>query len=133
MYPDRHGLRQHPPLDTACRHRLSSRRRNPSNRHRSQKIAKLNALPEHHIISSFRRVLDFYLWKGIVCARSWPRKPTRQRSPAVQRGIADFRAAAAAARLANREVIDAYSEMAAGVSYTWKDLYFRGYLSGFDY
>jgi len=33
-------------------------------------------------IQKFRGVIDFYYWKGIPCARSWPNKPKHPRTPA---------------------------------------------------
>ncbi|GAH92479.1 unnamed protein product, partial [marine sediment metagenome] len=36
------------------------------------------------IIKGFKGTLDFYVWKGITCVRSWPRSPGRKRAPAVQ-------------------------------------------------
>jgi len=46
-------------------------------------MAKLTNMPESNIISGLKGTVDFYYWKGIPVARSWPRSPGRQRSPAV--------------------------------------------------
>lgn len=42
-------------------------------------MAVLERLPETAIIKGFKGSVDFYLWKGIACARMWPRKavPTK--------------------------------------------------------
>jgi len=47
-------------------------------------MAKLDAIPAEAIVSGFKGTIDFYVWRGIACARSWPRTPTMARSPAVQ-------------------------------------------------
>lgn len=36
-------------------------------------MARLKALPSLDIIHGFRGVIDFYMWRGIPCARAWPR------------------------------------------------------------
>ena len=36
-------------------------------------MAKLTKLPSLDIIRGFKGVIDFYQWKGIPCARAWPR------------------------------------------------------------
>ena len=34
------------------------------------------------VVNRYRGIIDFYLWKGITVARSWPRNPTGRRTPA---------------------------------------------------
>ena len=36
-------------------------------------MARLKNLPSLDIIRGFRGCIDYYLWKGVPCARSWPR------------------------------------------------------------
>jgi len=53
-------------------------------------MAKLNALPELSIIHAFRGIVDFYLWRGIPCARSWPYNPASHHSPGTKAASALF-------------------------------------------
>jgi len=45
-------------------------------------MAKIDALPSLDIIRGFKGVLDIYLWKGVVCVRTWPVIPMAHRTPA---------------------------------------------------
>jgi len=36
-------------------------------------MARLKALPAIEVIRGFKGVVDFYLWRGLPCARAWPR------------------------------------------------------------
>lgn len=36
-------------------------------------MARLHNMPSEHIIEALKGVVDFYFWKGIPCARAWPR------------------------------------------------------------
>lgn len=45
---------------------------------------KLDAMPARNIISLFRGQVDFYYWKGLPCARRWPR-PQKQPGTADQK------------------------------------------------
>lgn len=82
------------------------------------------------VISGFKGVIDYYYYMGQPCARTWPRKPKRPRSPAVQETIAVFKQAALSLSLISPEVRLAYEQMAVGTNLTWKDIFYRGYISG---
>lgn len=45
-------------------------------------MAKLKALPDLEIIRGFKGVIDFYMCRGIPCARAWPRFRPSLRTPA---------------------------------------------------
>lgn len=81
-------------------------------------------------ISGFRGKVDFYYYMGIPCARQWPRKPTTPRNPQVVAAQQPFIEAAQLAKTLSPEIIAFYKENAASTSLTWKDLFFRSYMSG---
>ena len=87
-------------------------------------------LPEQAIISGFKGKIDFYLWKGVPCARKWPRSPGKRRSPAVEAQWQFFQKAVELWNELSQEVKDAYNTMAAGSGLSGRDLFTRGYLSG---
>lgn len=93
-------------------------------------MAKLTSLPNTTIIDGLKGTLDFYVHKGIPCCRSWPQWKLTSRSPAVQAAAANFSAVAAALKLITPEVKAAYSFMARGNNWTWKDWAFSLYLKG---
>ncbi|MBA7587564.1 hypothetical protein ES708_29595 [subsurface metagenome] len=81
------------------------------------------------IIKGFRGVLDFYVWKGIACVRSWPRSPGQRRAPAVKAQWAAFSEATKLWQLLSPEVQAAYNRMAAGTHLTGRDLSVKCYLT----
>jgi len=88
-------------------------------------------MPEQAIISGFKGVVDFYLWKGIPVARSWPRSPGHDRAPAVE---AQWPAFTTATRLwdhMSAYVQAAYIQSAQGTNLTGRDLAMKSYLSGY--
>jgi len=92
-------------------------------------VAKITKLPGAAVISGFKGTLDFYVWKGIACVRSWPRSPGHRRTPAVE---AQWPAFATATRLWNDlspEIREAYKRMAAGLHLTGRDIFVKAYLS----
>ncbi len=94
-------------------------------------MAKLTALPEQAIISGFKGTIDFYLWRGIPCARKWPRSPGHRRAPAVE---AQWAAWTIATRLWNeldQYVQAAYVATAASTNLSGRDLAEKAYLSGY--
>lgn len=96
-------------------------------------MARLNAMPNKEIVDTFKGVIDFYLWKGIPCARSWPRYKPRQASPDEAAVQSDFSYINKLASQLPEDIIDQYKAMAVGTPFTWKDLLVRGYMGGFDY
>jgi len=93
-------------------------------------MAKLTALPHQAIIDGFKGKIDFYLWRGIPCARKWPRSPGHLRAQAVMEQWADFSYAAGAWTLLSDVVQDAYRALAVGSGLSGRDLFTRGYLTG---
>jgi len=93
-------------------------------------MAKLETLPSMAIIDGFRDVIDFYVHRGIPCARAWPRSPGKARSPGVEAQWPVFKQAAVLFNKISPSVRKAYEDMGAGTNLTPKDLFFRGYISG---
>lgn len=88
-------------------------------------MAKLLKMPSREIISAFAGVLDFYVWKGIPCVRSWPRKPKMPRSPAVQTSANLFGYFATELSSSPPNIIARATELAEGTAWTWRDLRYR--------
>lgn len=93
-------------------------------------MAKLLRMPSQAIIDLFAGVIDFYLWKGIPCARAWPRYKPRTPSPielANQQAFAYVNQQWASLDIAIKEQ---WNAMAGGTHLTGKDLSVRAYLKG---
>ncbi|MBA7568974.1 hypothetical protein ES708_10711 [subsurface metagenome] len=91
-------------------------------------MAKLLRLPSLAIIDGFKGSVDFYVHRGIVCARAWPRSPGHRRAQAVE---ARWPAFTVASRLWNQlspEVRQAYGQMSAGLRLSARDIFIKGYL-----
>lgn len=93
-------------------------------------MAKLRQMPSLAIISGYKGSIDFYLWKGIPCARSWPRSPGHQRSPAVMAQWQAFTTASREWPFLSPTIQAAYQEMATDSGLTARDLQIRGYIGG---
>lgn len=93
-------------------------------------MAKLAIMPSQDIVAGFKGQVDFYLWKGIPCARSWPRSPGKQRAPAVMAQWPTFIYAAQEWKNLSPVVQSAYNSMAQAGGLNGRDLQVRGYLSG---
>lgn len=92
-------------------------------------MAKLTALPHQSIISGFKGTLDFYVWMGMPCVRSWPRSPGHKRTPAVEAQWPAFATASKAWSFLSPEIQAAYREMSAGLRLSARDLFIKYYLS----
>lgn len=84
-------------------------------------MAVLDALPSPEIIQAFKGSLDYYLWRGLVVCRTWPRSPSGPRSQAVQESGQVF--ADLVRGLSNAPLIvqQAGRELTKGSSLTWRD------------
>jgi len=94
-------------------------------------LAKILKLPGLAIINGFKGQLDFYVWKGITCVRSWPRSPGHDRSPAVEAQWPAFTYATSNWTNPAPEIKQAFNDMAATIPYTGKDLFVKSYLSNY--
>lgn len=92
-------------------------------------MAKLEALPEAAIISGYKGTVDFYVWRGLNCARAWPSPPTAPRSAPVQ---AQWPIFAEAARLWPQIAPDiraAYTTMSSGATLSNRDMMMKLYIN----
>ena len=92
-------------------------------------MAKIKALPGQEVISGFKGVIDYYVWKGIACVRSWPRSPGHKRAPAVEAQWSAFAQASKMWTSLSPEVQEAYKRMAAGTSWSGRDVFTKTYLN----
>jgi len=93
-------------------------------------MAIIKAMPSEAIISGFKGVIDFYYNMGLSCVRRWPRSPGRRRSPPVMASWPIFTRAVQLWRTAPQEVRDAYEYMAGNSGLSARDMFIRGYMSG---
>ncbi|MBA7615166.1 hypothetical protein ES703_22443 [subsurface metagenome] len=93
-------------------------------------MAKLTKLPGINIINGFKGTIDYYVWMGIPCARSWPKSPGHDRAPAVEAQWPAFTWASKSWQILSPEVIDAYRQMATGTNMTGRDLFIKSFLNG---
>lgn len=90
----------------------------------------LTRIPSQAIVSGFKGKVDFYVYRGTPCARSWPRSPGRRRAAAVEAQWPRFAEAARLWTQISPAVRDAYEKMASNTALTGRDLFTRGYLKG---
>lgn len=93
-------------------------------------MAKIKKLPSAAIIDGFRKVIDYYVYMGVPCARKWPKSPGHRRTPEVEAQWAIFKEAVALWDQISPEVRQAYEEMAVTTNLTARDMFIRGYISG---
>jgi len=86
-------------------------------------MARLTALPEIDVIHGFKGVIDFYLWRGLACARMWPRNPKSHHSAATIAAAATFGAISRAFALLANSALAAFKEDAADQTRTARDIY----------
>lgn len=82
----------------------------------------LGALPAEPLIIALRGKLDYYLWRGIPCCRTWPRAPRGPRSPAVQVTYTAFGIFAHDLTSLGTPWVDAARVWTAGTRWVWRDL-----------
>lgn len=83
-------------------------------------MAVITHLPAPEVIYSFRGILDYACWRGILYVRKWPRSPSLPRSPAVQATAAAF--ADISRRLsATDPYLQAQWAAEGEPTWTWKD------------
>jgi len=92
-------------------------------------MAKLERLPDAGTIVSCRGLVDFYLWKGVPCARRWPKKSTQPRTAGEIASSELFTAAAVMTGAIAPVVMELYRSQMAGKGVTWVD-WFRATARG---
>ena len=93
-------------------------------------MAKLEVLPSMAIIDGFKGVIDFYVHRGIPCARAWPRSPGKKRSLAVEAQWPSFAYASREWTNLSPAVQAAYNELATNSGLSGRDMQVRAYLTG---
>ncbi|KKL82940.1 hypothetical protein LCGC14_1979750 [marine sediment metagenome] len=93
-------------------------------------MGKLLAMPHMDIVAGFKGSVDFYLWKGIPCFRSWPRSPGKQRAPAVMAQWPSWTYASREWNQLSKTVQDAYRLLATNSGLSGRDMQMRAYLQG---
>lgn len=89
-------------------------------------MARLTELPSIDIIRGFKGVLDFYLWRGLPCVRSWPRTPKSRQTEATKAAALLFGQVLKNYRLLADMVLVAYQDIATGTPRTARDVYVSG-------
>lgn len=93
-------------------------------------MAKLTVLPDARTIVEAKGVVDFYYWKGIPCARKWPRKASYERSAAEQAGSARFTTVAKATTGISTVMKELWIGIGASEGTTWVDVFRNNGLGG---
>lgn len=93
-------------------------------------MAVLDKLPSAAIIRGYKGTLDFYLWKGIACVRSWPHWQPRTPYATESRNQADFAYINRLWSTLPENVQALYRDMAVGTPYTAKDVLVISYMKG---
>lgn len=89
-------------------------------------MARLPALPSESIIRGFKGIIDFYLWRGLPCARAWPRyRPARQ-TDASRAAALLFGAVIKAYILTHSTVLHQLAIEATAIPRSTRDLYVSG-------
>lgn len=93
-------------------------------------MAKIALLPDQAIISGYKGTLDFYVYLGIPCVRSWPQPPKDPRSAPVQEQWPIFAQASRAWLNTDDESRAAMEKMTSGSTMTGRDLATKLYING---
>lgn len=93
-------------------------------------MARLTALPHQDIIDGLKGSIDFYVHRGIPCARSWPKSPGKLRSPAVVAQWSPFRVASQEWKFLSPAVQASYNVLATNSGLSGRDMQVRAYLTG---
>lgn len=96
-------------------------------------MAVIKAMPSQAIISTMAGAVDYYLWKGLPCARMWPRWKPRTPHPDEKANQDAFAHAMELTKTLPEYIIDQYKRMTVGTPWRWQDLFVRSYMSGIRY
>lgn len=96
-------------------------------------MVKLLSMPSQAIIDEFKGYVDFYLWKGIPCARAWPYWPPRDPTPTEKANQDEFSYIIHLYNTVSPEILEAYRLTASGTQYTRRDLFIKAFLVGITY
>ncbi|MBA7569782.1 hypothetical protein ES708_11523 [subsurface metagenome] len=93
-------------------------------------MAKITEMLGEKVISGFKGTLDFYYHEGQACVRAWPKRPGRERTPAVRAGWELFANASREWDNLSDEVRHTYEELATGSALSGRDMFMRAYMKG---
>ena len=93
-------------------------------------MAIITEMVGQKVIDGFKGVIDFYYYKGLACARRWPKSPGRARSPAVMAGWPAFGYAAGEWNNISPAVRRTYEALASGTGLSGRDMFQRAYMAG---
>jgi len=93
-------------------------------------MARLLVLPHEDIIDGLKGSIDFYVHRGIPCARSWPRSPGKRRAPSVMAQWPIFTFAVQEWKNLSSTVQDSYNQFATDSGLSGRDLQIRAYMTG---
>lgn len=94
-------------------------------------MAKLIAFPSQAIISGLKGKIDFYVWKGILCVRKWPRSPGHKRAPGVEAQWSTFAWASANWNSLSPYVQAAYKDTSQESTLTARDQFTKSFISDY--
>lgn len=86
-------------------------------------MAKLTALPSLEIIRGFKGIIDFYVHRGVPCARAWPRYMPARRTDASKAAATLFGAIITAYRLLAPDALAFFQEDSLDQPRTPRDIY----------
>lgn len=88
-------------------------------------------MPDPDTIDMLKGTIDFFVTRGINCARSWPRYDASHYPPSVQIEWGSFAYINQLASEIHPSVRDLLSNLATGTRYTWKDFLLVFYYRAF--
>lgn len=90
-------------------------------------------MPHQAIIDGYKGTIDFYIHRGIPCARSWPKSPGHIRSEPVMAQWAAFTYVSREWTNLSPHMQATYRHMATNSGLTGRDMFTRAYLRGLYY
>ncbi len=93
----------------------------------------LDSLPDPDTIKHWKGRLDYYMDSGQAIVRSWPRKPSGPRSPAVKAKLAAFNDYIKRVRATAPEIVAQATINTAGTAWWWRDEVLRSAYGLVDY
>ena len=93
-------------------------------------MARLLVLPHQDIIDGLKGSIDYYVHRGIPCARSWPKSPGKHRSLAVMAQWPIFSFATKEWKNLSKAVQDSYTQFSTDSGLAGRDLQIRAYMTG---
>jgi len=90
-------------------------------------MVKLSVIPDPKVIRAFRGNVDFYSWKGIAIARSWPKKPDQSQAPNIRLNQPHLTDATVAYRTLHIRLLLDLRYQASFGTFTSRDIFMKHY------